>query len=106
MTDINKQIEEASWDYLNPDDGDIIDFNDQAKLESFKQGAQWMLKKLERSSRWRKVSEGLPEMGYRVLIRNEFKVSHLGYIDTVGDWRYCLNNELIKDKLLEWKPID
>ena len=56
--------------------------------------------------RWRKVSEELPYIGVRVLLENDSGVAHLGYIDTAGDWRYCLNNELIKDDIIVWKPIN
>ena len=56
--------------------------------------------------RWRKVSEELPDIGFKVLTRNLFDVVHLGYIDVAGDWRYCLNNELIKDDIIVWKPIN
>lgn len=55
--------------------------------------------------KWRKVEEEMPEIGFRVLIKNEFNVVFMGYIDTVGEWRYCLNNTVIRFKPTEWMPI-
>lgn len=74
--------------------------------DGFNQATSFILSKWQEANRWRKVSEELPDMGFRVLIKNNFNVIHMGYIDTVGDWRYCLNNTTMLDKPIEWKPID
>lgn len=54
---IKQQIEQKAWEYLNPDDGDILDFTDQKVLKAFKAGAEAMR---EIANTWISVNEDLP----------------------------------------------
>lgn len=103
--DIQSLIEREAKEYMYSEKyptGHYTDIQiEQYHNESFIDGANYALSLFK----WRKVEDEMPEIGFRVLIKNDFNVVFLGYIDTIGDWRYCLDNRLMRFKPIEWMPI-
>ncbi len=94
MTDIQKMIEEAQYNYHSENARAEIDnfeyegtvTTDEAEscvrtaeLDGFKAGANFAISQLQHANRWRKVSEGLPELEI-----NEF-------VDVLVNGKSCLN---------------
>lgn len=115
MTDINKQIEEEAREYAfkscpyHYSDCKIEHCNSNCQwhrysqqddsYKKFKQGAQFVLN----SSRWRKVSEKLPEDSGWYLVRFENK----NYIPEVVRFNSELGwVRMFAESIAEWKQID
>ena len=117
MTDINKQIEEES-NYPSfqsiRDEGanravEMKSYVDRViGREFFEFGAKWMLEKWKHSSRWRKVSEKLPELGVEVIITRNDGIRFLAWLDKDTELFFNVsgNEEYFLDEIQSWKPID
>nr|WP_297167547.1 hypothetical protein [uncultured Dysgonomonas sp.] len=72
------------------------DFELSAAKFEFKNGALFALSLF----RWRKVSEGLPEIGKKILIRNSKRVTTRRFY-SISEIELCIKAELIT----HWMPI-
>ena len=73
------------------------------KIEAYKNGYNKAKEEFEHSSRWRKVSEGLPEYGSIIVAKgdtSDFQDMYLIEIDS--DYSMSVLTSYYK----EWKPID
>ena len=112
MTDINKQIEEAQYDFHSEEarseleqfggDGTITtDWAEScirtAELEAFEQGAKFVLS----LNRWRKVSEELPEVS-----DNKILVELQNGTIEVAEYKDIIDENYLRQNGARWKPID
>lgn len=96
-TDINKQIEEEARECYNETEGSLT------CEEYFTKGAQFVL----HSSRWRKVSEEMPEYSVDVLCKYDSGTLFIGYLSKVDNaFRVANTHYNVIREVIEWRPID
>ncbi len=117
MINIQKMIEEEAEKYANSEwesqevksFGEILgrssfDIEKLISENDFKAGAHFALSQLQHANRWRKVSEGLPELEINefvdVLVKNIDGDISLFSIITTADI------DTIKNNYAEWRPIE
>jgi len=90
-----QQIEQKAWEYLNPDDGDILDFTDQKVLKAFKAGAEAMR---EIANTWIPIDRNTPppEAGDFLIKFEDGDVRRCHEDWTDEKWELCTTH---------WKPI-
>lgn len=92
MTDINKQIEEEAREYSN------YALTQDGYIKGYKSALH--------SSRWRKVSEELPEEDITILIQTKQGKRMAVYLHD-REWCIIGTNDLVDEDIIEfWKPID
>lgn len=111
-TDINKQIEEEAREYLMRKCGvDISQFGNSDELYLTKgeliKSITHCVDSVIDSSRWRKVSEGLPEYSVDVLCKYDSGTLFIGYLSKVDNaFRVANTHYNVIREVIEWKPID
>ena len=116
MTDINKQIEEArecrqkliQKIRLNKANVDYILENGLINGSLMLDIDKAMIDYHAYSSRWRKVSEELPELGIEVIITRNDGIRFLAWLDKDSELFFNVseNEEYFLDEIQSWKPID
>ena len=91
---IDKQIEREAWEY--------------STYELARSGYIRGYNACLHSSRWRKVSEKLPELGVEVLVARNDGIRFLAWLDEDSELFFNVsgNEEYFLDEIQSWKPID
>ena len=113
MTDINKQIEEEARECLMRKCGiDISQFGTSDELYLTKgevvSSIIHCVDSVLYSSRWRKASEELHELGIEVIITRNDGIRFLAWLDKDSELFFNVsgNEEYFLDEIQSWKPID
>lgn len=109
-TDINKQIEEEARKILFKANKLPPEANYFGSVDHIKYSSNEILKlseELELSSRWRKVSEELPEFTDKFRTINvKSRKGNISTMNIHSRFKDVFHKEIKQFSIIEWKPID